>query len=237
MYETIQLFFNEPNARDNFERLEQIVPHAERLPGLDGIHASHINVANWIAGHRESDATHFFLVDGDNWVYENFPTKLDFTPEPDAVYVWRCRNPVNGLVYGYGGVKLLPIKPLTKVDIRTVDMTTSLSLNYKIVDSLISETRYNTSQFDAWRSAFRECVKLSSGIIRNQDARTAERLERWCAVGLGEPFGSWVLDGAREGREYGETHAGDVAALGRINDFDWVYRRYYAFCQKYGTKP
>ena len=30
----------------------------------------------------------------------------------NTVYVWRSQNPVNGLEYGYGGVKLLPTKEI-----------------------------------------------------------------------------------------------------------------------------
>ena len=30
------------------------------------------------------------------------------TKEKDMVHVYRCMNPINDLVYGYGGVKLFP---------------------------------------------------------------------------------------------------------------------------------
>ena len=65
-------------------------------------------------------------------------------PETDCVYVWRSLNPVNDLLYGYGGAKLFPEKVLEAED-WSVDMTTTIgcpSLCPKIQVSNI--TAFNT---------------------------------------------------------------------------------------------
>ena len=50
-----------------------------------------------------------------------FPRK-----DRDAVHVWRSRNPINDLEYGYGGVKLFPRIATINVDVNKSDMTTSI---------------------------------------------------------------------------------------------------------------
>jgi hypothetical protein len=227
MFDVFFISYYEKNAKENLERLREFAPQAKHIESVRGIHAAHERAA------RQATTEHFFTVDADNWVLDGFSFNIDFTPMKEAVYVWRCRNPVNQLVYGYGAIKLFDTNQMRKIDHASVDMTSSANRNYHIVDVLASETRFNISQFDAWRSAFRETCKLASGAIANQSPETVKRLDAWCSHGLCENFGTWALDGAREGREYGILHAGNAEALAKINDFGWVRSRYYAFCQTY----
>jgi hypothetical protein len=84
-------------------------------------------------------------------------------------------------------------------------------------------TAFNTDPFNTWKSAFRECVKLSSSVIRrtNQD-ETKERLEIWCSKGEDRDFGSYAIAGATAGRDYGLKYHDNSDELNRINDFDWL---------------
>jgi hypothetical protein len=231
MFDVFFISYFERYAGANLERLKEFVPKAKHVAGVKGIHAAHEQAAG------EATTDHFFTVDADNWILDGFSFDIDFEPIKEAVYVWRCRNPVNYLVYGYGAIKLFDTHHMRSIDRTTVDMTSSANRNYQIVNVVASETRFNTSPFDAWRSAFREACKLASGAIANQSPETAQRLDAWCSHGLCEPFGSWTLDGAREGREYGRLHAGNTEALALINDFTWVKARYYAFCRKHHVDP
>jgi hypothetical protein len=48
----------------------------------------------------------FWIVDGDAEIVDDFD--FDFKVhrwEKDIVHVWRSQNPINDLVYGYGGSK------------------------------------------------------------------------------------------------------------------------------------
>jgi hypothetical protein len=48
-----------------------------------------------------------------------------------TVHVWLGQNPINDLVYGYGGVKLLPRTLTINMDTMSSDMTTSISKNFR----------------------------------------------------------------------------------------------------------
>ena len=53
----------------------------------------------------------FWVIDADAEVTEEF--MFDYIPDvydKEVVHVWGSKNPVNGLEYGYGGVKLFPIE-------------------------------------------------------------------------------------------------------------------------------
>ena len=51
----------------------------------------------------------FWIIDGDAELKDDF--NFDYvTTQTDTVHVWRSENPVNDLVYGYGGIKLFPHK-------------------------------------------------------------------------------------------------------------------------------
>ena len=107
------------------------------------------------------------------------------------------------------------------------DMTTSISNKFKAVKTVSNITAFNTDPFNTWKSAFRECCKLSSKIIdRQKDEETLHRLDIWCTVGIGRPFGDVAIAGAKAGSEYGSANQGNLEALKKINDFDWLQRKF-----------
>lgn len=207
----------EPNAIAHWERLKSMFPRAKRVDGVKGIHTAHKTCA------AMAETNRFVVVDADNWVIDDFdPTPPDMPPHPEAVYVWRARNPLNGLVYGHGAIKSFPTALVHAMPHDSVDMTTSTSLHYRIVHVLGSEHRFNTSKFETWRTAFRECVKLSSRVIhRQKDRETTERLDVWCTQANGR-FSEWCLVGARDGRAYGEASMGNNTAIAKVNDWSWL---------------
>jgi hypothetical protein len=170
----------------------------------------------------------FWVVDADAELLEdfkfNFPVKKY---DQDTVHVWKSQNPVNGLAYGNGGVKLLPTK-LT-LDMRTdkPDMTTSISGKFKSIPIVSNINKFNTDPFNSWKSAFRECCKLSSKIIdRQKSDETNSRLLAWCSAGADRPFGQYAIAGAKSGARYGASNQGDIDALKKINDFLWLEEQF-----------
>jgi hypothetical protein len=108
-----------------------------------------------------------------------------------------------------------------------VDMTTSISNNFFPVNQIASITNFNTDPFNTWKSAFRECVKLSSKVIDNQvNKDTEDRLDAWCTAGNEKPYGDMCIKGAQAGRAYGRANKGNVEALKLINDFSWLQERW-----------
>lgn len=214
----IFISYNEPNAEQNWDNLKTRFSDAKRIDGVKGIHQAHIEAA------KLSKTELFWVVDGDSKVLDSF--NFDYRVEEwnkDAVHVWQSINPVNGLVYGYGGVKLLPKTATLNMDLTKTDMTTSIGNKLKCVTTVSNITEFNTDPFNAWKSAFRECVKLASRTIaRQNDAETEERLQRWCTAGSNRQFGEYAIKGALAGKEYGETNKNNPESLRLINNFKWL---------------
>jgi hypothetical protein len=113
------------------------------------------------------------------------------------------------------------------MDPTSVDMTTSIAPNIKVIAKVSNITVFNTDEFTTWRSAFRECVKLSSRVIdRNYDDESDDRLYIWGNVGKDKPFGQYAISGARAGKKYGEENIQDYDALSKINDYAWLEQQF-----------
>jgi hypothetical protein len=218
MYDIIFISYHEPNAEKNFSALKDRFHLAKRIDGITGIHQAHIEAA------KKSFTKMFWVVDGDAEILDTFNFNYKVAEDDfDTVHVWRSRNPINDLEYGYGGVKLLPKKLTMNMDITKPDMSTSISDKFKALTEISNITSFNTDAFSTWRSAFRECVKLSSRIIdRQDDVETTSRLIRWCTVGDEKPWGVYAIAGAIAGKTYGEKNASNLEALRKINDFDYL---------------
>lgn len=221
-YDIVFISYDEPNADENYQKLVNRFPRAKRLHGVKGIHQAHKLAATYCS------TDYFWVVDGDAEIDDNF--NFDYVvPFFDLarVRVWRCKNPINDLVYGYGGVKLLPRCLVNKMDTNTTDMTSSISKHYEPVNELSNITRFNIDPYITWRSAFRECVKLSSQTIQGQISQeTEERLHIWCTVGMDKPFGRYAIAGALQGRAYGYDNKDNPDMLRKVNDYNWL-REFY----------
>ena len=217
-FDIVFVSYNEPNADENYEKLLKRFPYAQRVHGVKGIHQAHIAAA------KKAKTTMFWAVDGDAIIEDNFKFYLDVPKwDRDAVHVFRSRNPINDLVYGYGGVKLLPTNLVLELDVNTIDMTTSISKKFISVNEVSNITAFNTDPFSTWKSAFRECVKLSSKVIDGQvDEETQYRLNVWQSVGADRLFGEYSIAGAKLGYEFGTIYSGEKEMLERINDWEWL---------------
>jgi len=218
----IFMSYGEPHADKNYKKLKERFPYAKRVDGVKGIFNAHKS-ASLVAG------THmFYVVDGDAVIDDNF----DFSLYPnmfgqDCVYVWRSKNPCNGLEYGYGGIKLFPTHRVRTADAWRIDFTTSIARHFKVMPQISNITAYNTDAFSSWRSGFREGVKLSANVIANQnDLETKERIDVWTNEMLDAPFSKESRDGAKDGLEYGMEFINEPIMIKQINDYTWLKERY-----------
>ena len=215
------LSFNESNREKNWQILRSCFPRSRRIHGIKGLALAHQTCA------RLSKSSFFFVVNADNEILKNFKFEIPKQPLQKAVYVYRSLNPVNQLIYGFGGVKLFPRSVFFSSTPFSVDLSSSLRAPYKIVSQIASLTRFNATPLEAWRGAFRECAKLASQCISHQKTfETEKRLKIWSEKGKDQAFGSYVLMGAKQGREYGEKHKNNPRALLKINDFFWLEKRF-----------
>jgi hypothetical protein len=195
---------------------------AKRIHGVKGIHQAHIAAA------KKCFTKMFWIVDGDAMIMDDFNFDYEVpSHQQDHVHVWRSKNPVNDLVYGYGGIKLFPRRMTIHMDTNKPDMTTSITGKFKAMPQLSNVTAFNTGPFETWKSAFRECTKLASKIIdRQKNEETENRLHIWQTVGKDRPYGEFALRGAQAGSAYGKASQGDIEALKKINDFEWLLEKF-----------
>ena len=217
-YDIAFISYQEPNADENYEKLLKRNSNIKRIHGVKGIHQAHIAAAELC----KTDM--IWIVDGDAVLVDDFDFDYQVARwDQETVHVWRSQNPVNGLVYGYGGVKLFPRNLTISMDVNKPDMTTSISSKFKAVQEVSNITEFNTDPFNTWKSAFRECVKLSSKAIdRQKDEETVDRLNIWRTVGENAQYGKYAIAGAIAGAEYGSLNRDNITALKLINDFNWL---------------
>jgi len=228
-FDVFMISYHEEEADRNYQLLKERFPDAQHVKNVEGIGNAHKECA------KQAKTQMVYIVDADAELMNNF--NFDYIPpmakRENTTYVWSARNPINGLEYGYGGVKLFPKQQLLDMGHILPDFTTGVNF-YQPVSDVSNITRFNKDPYRTWRSAFRECVKLSSGIQQTDTPRkeTVERLEAWTTVDNGERFGRYCIKGALEGKVYGEEHANDVDALNKINDFEWLREQFVASMKK-----
>ena len=221
-YDIVFIHNYEDFAQENYIKLRDRFPNTKLLSGYVGIHNAHI-VASKMA-----TTDYFWVVDSDAIIASDFDFSyvVDFYLQP-TTHVFRAINPVNNLKYGHGAVKLLPRIATMQMNTKAVDMTTSISKLYKKVDIVSNIHKFNTSAYNAWRTAFRECVKLSSNIIdRQKSSESLERLYIWCSVNNNAEYGDITIKGALMGKVFGEKYKQDTNALALINDYAWLKKKY-----------
>jgi hypothetical protein len=212
-FDVIFISYHEPNAEENWQRVLEKSPRARRVDGVTGILEAHKAAADM------ATTDMFYVVDGDaylvnSWVFDFQPSIYD----RDAVFVWHSQNPINGLTYGYGGVKLFPTKLIKNTTSWGTDLTTGISNKFKVIDQVSNITKFNTGEFDTWRSAFRECAKLSSGSIARQDeSESLRRLSIWRSISSGD-YGQYSCAGADAGYKYGIENNLNIEKLKLINN-------------------
>ena len=178
MLDIFYLTYHDDYSQDNHRRLKELAQPNQNVihvADIDGIYNGHKECA------LQSSTKHFFVVDGDGWVKDDFdfsyiPNETDEvypqTSTAQCTHVWRAVNPATGQTYGYGGVKLFArdaFMDKAYIDIQhpLVDVTTEVAKRgypYLPIEQISNETRFATTPFNAWKSAFRETVKLASGV-------------------------------------------------------------------------
>jgi hypothetical protein len=244
MLDVFFLSYNEPYADENYAKLKELVPNARRVNGVKGFAAAHQECA------RRSFTNNFYVVDSDAIIVEGFDFK--FTPskhnkwwgdaESNCICVWLSINPINDLIYGHGGVKILPKQPLLGADKDVIDFTTGFGLNTKVFNEVSNITAFNYDEFNTFRSSFRECAKLASNLTNKEiqykvdseelkkiQEEAEHRLQVWTSMGEENKFGKYCIAGAVQGKQYGLKFTGDSVNLKLINDYDWMKNEFDRF--------
>jgi hypothetical protein len=210
--DVIFLTFDEPKKEEYWAIIRNMVPWARRVDGVRGSDAAHKAAAAASATER------FILIDGDNMPDAKFFNQtLEFATADyeSAVFRWRARNAVNGLMYGNGGLSswtktfVNSMRTHEATDGRTeTQVEFCFDPLYWAMHDCYSTTYPNGSAFHAWRAGFREGVKmcLNRGAKPSLEEfkdrvhqRNLDHLTIWHNIGADVDHGHWSMAGARQG--------------------------------------
>jgi hypothetical protein len=208
----IYLSYDEPQKEEFWAKIRNQVPWAKRVDGVKGSDAAHKAAA------QASNSDRFILIDGDNLPDPAFFNQTLVLPNEEyknAVFRWRARNHVNGLMYGNGGLScwtrdfVLNMRTHEASDGRTeTEVEFCFDPLYWPMHDCYSTTYPNGDEFHAWRAGFREGVKMCLDRGRKPTVeqfrdrvvkRNLEYLTIWHNVGLDVEYGAWAVAGARQG--------------------------------------
>jgi hypothetical protein len=213
----------ESNAEQNYKRLS-LLPKENRMVRVDRING---RAAAYHAAAEASTTPWFFAVFAKLQVDIDF----DFTWQPDRMqqakhYIFHAGNPVNGLVYGHQAMiaynrQLVLTNPGVGLDF-------TLDSPHEVVPILSGTANYTESPWMAWRTAFRECIKLKASL---PDVENEYRLKVWLKEDSGTiANGHWSHKGAQDAVEYYDQVDGDLDQLKKSYEWEWLAS--YAFFKR-----
>ena len=217
----------EPNAADNLEHL-QWTKNSTRVAANQIYHVSGINgrVAAYHEAARCSRTPWFFAVFAKLEVNKEF----DWSWQPDRMqqpkhYIFHAKNPCNGLVYGHQA--MIAYNKRLVLDNPGVGLDFTLDQPHEVVPILSGTAQYNISPWMAWRTAFREVLKLRASL---PDVENEYRLSKWLDVNSDEADPQWSRLGAEDAVEYYDAVNGDFDALKK--SYEWSWLATYAFIKR-----
>jgi hypothetical protein len=214
----------EPNADANYEYLKWAAERANtiRIHRSSGVAG---RVAAYKAAAELSTTPWFFAV----FAKLEVSSAFEWTWQPDRLqepkhYIFHAYNPVNGLEYGHQAMiaynkQLVLANPGTGLDF-------TLDSAHEVVPVLSGIANYTETPWMAWRTAFRECLKLRGSI----DIESQYRLDKWLTVANAVPNAEYSVLGALDAVEYYNAVAGDFSELRK--SYDWAWLASYALIKR-----
>jgi len=224
--EKLPVFFvsnGETNADVNWEYLKRICPRAQRIEGFSPRRFAFLRCAD-----LAENFSHFFVVTGKNRVTD--VSIFDYIPDdtvPSSHIMFQAKNMSNGLEYGHMAVGCYNKSIILQTPENFGLDLTEYGKIYP-VPLTVSEANFATSEYEAWRTAFRETVKLT---LKETDS-AKNWLAHWLTIAEGE-HAEWVLRGAGDGHAFATEHKNNMNELLKTERWDWL-KEY--FIKKYQTE-
>ena len=205
----------ESRADINYKHLSD----SASLKWINRIHrSSGVNgrVAAYQSAARLSTTPWFFAV----FAKLRISPQFDWAWQPDRLqepkhYIFHAFNPVNGLTYGHQA--MIAYNKQLVLENTGVGLDFTLDSAHEVVPILSGTAEYADTPWMAWRTAFRECIKLKG----NTDVESQYRLNRWCVNGEGTNA-QWSSLGAQDALEYYDAVGGDFVELKKSYDWAWL---------------
>jgi len=218
----------EPNARSNYLQMTMYLANESRYTNrvhvVEGVNG---RVAAYHAAARASTTPWFFAVFAKLEVTQRF----DWTWQPDRMqqakhYIFHAGNPVNGLVYGHQA--MIAYNRQLALENTGVGLDFTLDQAHEVVPILSGTAMYAETPWMAWRTAFREALKLRASL---PDVENEYRLKVWLKEDSGAiANGHWSSKGAQDAVEYYEEVKGDPTELRK--SYEWAWLASYAFFKR-----
>ncbi len=214
----------EPNAEANYNHLGEVASRywCNRIHRSSGVTG---RVTAYHAAAELSTTPWFFAVFAKLRVDEKFNWRW----QPDRMqeskhYIFHAFNPINGLTYGHQA--MIAYNRQLVLSNPGIGLDFTLDSAHEVVPILSGTAEYAHSPWMAWRTAFRECVKLRG----SDDVESRYRLDKWLTVAMGQPYGQYSIYGAQDAVEYYDSVGGELAELRK--SYDWVWLASYAFLKR-----
>jgi len=220
----------ENNAEDLYQHLVNCVggnflsDRGYRIKRVENVKG---RVAAYHAAARASTTPWFFAV----FAKLEVNARFDWSWQPDRMqqakhYIFHAGNPVNGLVYGHQA--MIAYNRQLALENTGVGLDFTLDQAHEVVPILSGTAMYAESPWMAWRTAFREALKLRASL---PDVENEYRLKVWLKEDSGTiAHGNWSHKGAQDAVEYYEEVKGDPTELRKSYEWDWLAT--YAFVKR-----
>ena len=189
---------------------------------MDGVNG---RAAAYHAAANASSTAWFFAVFAKLEVLADF----DWSWQPDRLqqpkhYIFHALNPVNMLEYGHQAMIVYNKKLTLANPGRGLDFT--LDDAHEVVPVLSGVARYNVDPWTAWRTAFREVIKLRASL---PDVENEYRMKQWLTTGHG-PYGEFSCYGAQDALDFYDEVGGDLVQLRQ--SYEWAWLASYALLKR-----
>jgi len=211
----------EPNAEYNWLQLPHtsIPNQIHRSSGVNG------RVAAYHAAAKLSTTPWFFAVFAKIEIESNF----DWSWQPDRLqepkhYIFHAKNPCNGLIYGHQAMIAYNRQLVLDNPGQGLDFT--LDSPHEVVPILSGMAHYNETPWMAWRTAFREVLKLQASL---PNVENEYRIKQWCR-NTESKNAVWSMHGANDALEYYNEVGGNFNELRK--SYDWAWLASYAMIRR-----
>ena len=216
----------ESNAEYNLKQLK-LSTHQSGSTLVHHISGINGRVAAYHAAANASTTPWFFAVFAKLEVNKDF----DWSWQPDRMqqakhYIFHAGNPVNGLVYGHQA--MIAYNKKLALENTGVGLDFTLDQAHEVVPILSGTANYAESPWMAWRTAFREALKLRASL---PDVENEYRLKVWLTKDSGTiANGHWSHKGAQDAVEFYKAVNGDLTELRK--SYEWAWLATYAFMKR-----
>jgi hypothetical protein len=222
LMDVIFISYDEPQADANWEIVKQQVPRAQRLHGVKGMERA------LEAAAQMSETDCFYAVFAKTKLHESF----DFTFVPDYFqkpkhYIFDCINGMNGLQYGHMGVIMYNKSIILENIDKPFDLDYTMSWEHAVIPIVSCYGEFNSTAFQTWRTAFRECCKIPYYNSKNPTIEGEYRLRVWQTRAEGE-YAEWCIKGAIDGAVYYAANKNSQERLKKTFDWQWLRQIFVA---------